>query len=150
MITAVAALVALVIAVVAITTLGHRPRTGSLASSSVASSRHELLQILGILRHPQNRTDRSAIRPGGDGGELPGVFRIAALGAASRPPCPRGSSALPCTLRLDTPLVRAVNVGGGYRAAIFPTKIEHSSAQAQRGEGVVIALRGPLPFSFHC
>jgi hypothetical protein len=148
MITAVAALVALVIAVVAITTLGHRPRATVAPSSPVASSRHELLQILGILRRPQNRTDRSAIRPGGDGGELPGVFRVTALGAASRPPCPMGSRALPCTMRLDTPLVRAVNVGGGYRAAIFPTKIEHSSAQAQRGEGVVIALRGALPFSF--
>ena len=31
----------------------------------------------------------------------------------------------------------------GYRAAIFPTKIERSTAHARRGEGVVIALRGP-------
>jgi hypothetical protein len=50
---------------------------------------------------------------------------------------------LPCILRLDTPLVRAVKIGDGYRAAVFPTKIERSTSQAQRGEGVVIALRGP-------
>jgi len=46
-------------------------------------------------------------------------------------------------LRLDKPLVRAVRLGDGYRAAIFPTKIERSTPQEQRGEGVVIALRGP-------
>lgn len=142
-IAAVFVLVAVVIAVLAITTLGHRPRTRGTAPSPVASSRHELLQTLGVLRRPQTRTDRSATRPGGDGGELPGIFRATALGAASRPLCPRGSSALPCTLRLDTPLVRAVNVGDGYRAAIFPTKIERSSLEVQRGEGIVIALRGP-------
>jgi hypothetical protein len=139
-------LVALVVAVVAITTLGHRPRTAVVPSSPVASSRHELLQTLGVLRRPQTRTDRSATRPGGAGGELPGLFRITALGPASRPQCPRGSSALPCTVRLDAPLVRAVSVGDGYRAAVFPTEIERSSPEAQRGEGVVIALRGPVAF----
>ncbi len=143
--TAVSVLVALTIAVVAITTLGHRSRTTVPPSSPVASSRRELLQTLAVLRRPQTRTDRSAIRPGGDGGELPGIFRVTAvpIGTASRRLCPRDSSALPCTLTLDTPLVRAVNVGDGYRAAIFPTRIERSSPEARQGEGVVIALRGP-------
>ena len=36
-----------------------------------------------------------------------------------------------------------MKVGDGYQAAIFPAKIERSTARAQRGEGVVIALRGP-------
>ena len=134
-------LVALAVAVAAITTLGHHPRTTVASSSPVASSRHELLQTIGILRRPQTKTDLLAARPGGEGGELPGIFRF--RGPDTRA-CQRGnSSILPCTVRLDTPLVRAVNVGDGYQAAIFPTKIERSTAQAQRGEGVVIALRGP-------
>jgi len=142
---AVSIAVAVVIAVVAITTLGHRRRARVSAASPVTSSRQELIQTLGVLRRPQDPSDRAAIRPGGDGGQLPGIFRVTAvpLGSAPRPACPRGSIALPCTLRLDTPLVRAVNVGHGYRAAVFPAKIERSSPEAQRGEGVVLALRGP-------
>lgn len=142
-IAAISVLVTVAIAVVAITSLGHRSRTTVTATSPVASSRHELLQTLGILRRPQTRTDRLATRPGGDGGELPFILKVAALGGASRRLCRNGSSALPCTLTLDTPLVRAVNVGDGYRAAIFPMQVKRSSPQAQRGEGVVIALRGP-------
>jgi hypothetical protein len=139
-IAAVSVLVALAIAVVAVTTLGHRPQTTVTATSPVTSSRHELLQTLGVLRRPQTRTDLLAARPGGEGGELPGLFQVSTTRGACRG---RNSSLLPCTLRLDKPLVRAVKIGDGYRAAIFPTKIERSTAQAQRGEGVVIALRGP-------
>jgi len=139
----VSVLVVLTIAGVAVTTLGHRPRSAGTATSPVASSRYELLQTLGILRRPQTRTDLLATRPGGNGGELPGIFRAASLGVANRQLCPKVSNALPCTLTLDTPLVRAADIGGGYRAAIFPAKIERSSPAAHRGEGIVIALRGP-------
>lgn len=136
---AVSVVVALGIAVVAISALSHRHRTTVAGSSALRSSRQQLLGNLGVLRRPQTRTDLLATRPGGEGGELPGIFRISSTGAC------RGmnSSLLPCALRLDTPLVRAVKLGLGYVAAIFPTKIERSTSQAQRGEGVVIALRGP-------
>jgi hypothetical protein len=40
-------------------------------------------------------------------------------------------------------LVRAVKVGDGYRAAVFPAQIARSTLHAQRGVGVVLALRGP-------
>lgn len=143
MVAAVSVLVAVVIAVVAVTTLRHRSQTQVTATPPVASSRDELVQTLGVLRRAQTRTDRAAIRPGGDGGELPGVFRVTALGAASRRLCADDSSALPCTLTLDTPLVRSVKIGDRYRAAIFPAKIKRPSPQAQRGEGIVLALRGP-------
>jgi len=143
MIAVVSILVVLAIAGVAVTTLGHRPRTAVTATSPAASSRYELLQTLGILRRPQTRTDRLATRPGGNGGELPGIFRAASLGIANQQLCPKGSNAPPCTVTLDTPLVRAANIGGGYRAAIFPAKVERSSPAAHRGEGIVIALRGP-------
>lgn len=136
---AVSVVAALAIAVLAITTLSHRHPRAVPGSSPVSSSRRELLRTLGVLRRPQTKTDLMATRPGGEGGELPGIFLIAA-GRVCRG---RSSSPLPCTLRLDTPLVRAVKVGDGYRAAIFPAKIERSTARAQRGEGVVIALRGP-------
>ena len=136
---AVSVVAALAIAVWAITTLSHRHPDTVTGRAPVSSSRHELLRTLGVLRRPQTKTDLLATRPGGEGGELPGIFRIAAAGAC------RGMnrSLLPCTVRLDTPLVRAVKVGDGYRAAIFPTKIQRSTARAQRGEGVIIALRGP-------
>lgn len=136
---AVSVVAALAIAVLAITTLSHRHPGMVVGRSSVSSSRQQLLRTLGVLRRPQTKTDLMATRPGGEGGELPGIFRMAAAGVC------RGmnSSLLPCTVRLDTPLVRAVKVGDGYRAAIFPAKIERSTARAQRGEGVVIALRGP-------
>ncbi len=135
----VSVVVALAIAVVAITTLSHRHRTTVAGSSPVPSSRQQLQQTLGILQRPQTKSDLFAIRPGGQGGELPGMFRVASAGACRG----RTISLLPCTLKLDTPLVRAVKVGDGYRAAIFPATIERSTAQAQRGEGVVTALRGP-------
>jgi hypothetical protein len=134
----VAVVVALAIAVLAITTLSHRHRTPVTGSSPVSSSRQQLLRTLGVLRRPQTKTDLLAARPGGVGGELPGILRI-----ATTPGACRGRSTFPCTLRLDKPLVRAVKLGDRYTAAIFPTKIERSTAQAQRGEGVVLALRGP-------
>lgn len=137
--TAVSVVVTLAIAVVAITTLSHRHPGRVAGSSAVASSRQQLLRTFGVLRRPQTKTDLLATRPGGEGGELPGMFRVAAAGACRG----RNSSLLPCTLRLDKPLVRAVKLGDGYSAAIFPTKIVRSTSQAQRGEGVVIALRGP-------
>jgi hypothetical protein len=134
---ALSVMAAIAIAALAITTLSHRHPGTVPGSSPVSSSRQELLRTLGVLRRRQTKTDLLAAGPGSN--ELPGIFRIA--GAAV---C-RGinSSSLPCTVRLDTPLVRAVNVGDGYRAAIFPAKIERSTARAQRGEEVVIALRGP-------
>jgi hypothetical protein len=132
-IAAVGVLLAVAIGAVAITTLGHRSRPVVPASSTAVSSRHELLQTLGVLRRPQTRMDLLATRPAGDGGEFPGIFQV---------PFPVRSP-----VRLDTQLVRAVNVGDGYRAAIFPTTVERSTPQAPRGEGIVIALRGPLPFS---
>jgi hypothetical protein len=132
--------VALAVAVLAITALSHRHGQTVTGGSPVPSSRQQLLQTLGVLRRPQIKTDLLATRPGGAGGELPGIFRVASDGLCRR----RGtSSLLPCTLRLDTPLVREVKVGDGYRAAIFPTHIGRSTFQAQRGEGVVLALRGP-------
>jgi hypothetical protein len=136
---AVSVVVALGVVVVAITALSHRHRTTVAGGSPVASSRRQLLQILGVLRRPQTRTDLLATRPGGDGGELPGIFRV----PHSRRLCQSGTSALPCTVRLDTRLVRSVNVGDGYRAAVFPTTVERSTPQALAGEGVVLALRGP-------
>jgi hypothetical protein len=136
---AVSVVVALGIAVAAIAAFSHSHRTTLAGSSPVASSRQQLLRTLGVLRRPQTKADLLATRPGGDGGELPGILRIASAGVCRR----ENTSLLPCTLRLDTPLVRAVTVGDRYRAAIFPTKIERSTPQARRGEGVVIALRGP-------
>lgn len=135
---AISVVVALGVAVVAITALSHHPRTKVTERSPVASSRQQLLETLGVLRRPQTRADLFAARPGGNGGELPSIFRL------RRSPrlCRRSTSALPCTVSLDTPLVRAVNVGDGYRAAIFPTKIDRFTPQAQAGEGVVMALRG--------
>jgi hypothetical protein len=47
-----------------------------------------------------------------------------------------------CTLKLDKPLIRTVRAGRGYQVAIFPTTTR-STAAVQRGEGVVITLRGP-------
>lgn len=135
----VSVVVALGVAVVAITALSHRHRTSVAESSPVASSRQPLVETLGVLRRPQTLADLLATRPGGDGGELPGIFRA----PHSPRMCPRRASALPCTVGLDTSLVRAVNVGNGYRAAIFPTRIERSTPQALAGEGVVLALRGP-------
>ena len=135
----VAVLLALGVAVLAITALSHRhSRTGT-EGSPVSSSRQQLLQTLGVLRRPQTKTDLLATRSGGAGGELPGFLRVASAGLCRE----RTSSLLPCTLRLDTPLVRAVKVGDGYRAAVFPVQIARSTIQAQRGEGVVLALRGP-------
>ena len=132
--------VVLAIAVLAITTLRHRHPSAVTGSSPVSSSRRELLHTLGVLRRPQTKADLLAARPGGEGGELPGMFRPAPTNLCRG----RISSLLAiCTARLDTPLVRAVNVGGGYRAAIFPAKIERSTPRSRRGEGVVIALRGP-------
>ena len=136
---AVSVVVALGVAVAAITVLGHRHSGTVTGRSSVSSSRQQLLQTLGVLRRPQIKSDLLATRPGGEGGELPGIFRVASAGLCRG----RTSSLLPCTVRLDKPLVRAVDIGAGYRAAIFPTKIERSTGQAQRGEGVVMALRGP-------
>lgn len=138
-ITVVSVVFALAIGIVAITTLSHRPGTTVTETSPLPSSRQQLLETLGVLRRPQTRTDLLATRPGGEGGELPGIFRISSAEAC------RGmnSSLLPCALRLDTPLVRAVKLGLGYVAAIFPTKIERSTSQVQREEGVLIALRGP-------
>jgi len=137
---AVSVVAALAIAVWAVTTLSHRHPSTVGGSSAVSSSRQELLRTLGVLRRPQTKTDLAATGVGGDGGLLPGIFRVSTTRGACRG---RNSSLLPCTVRLDTPLVRAVKLGDGYSAAIFPAKIERSTARAQRGEGVVIALRGP-------
>ena len=136
---AISVVVALAIAAWAITALTHRHRPTAAGSSPVSSSRQDLVRTLGVLRRPQTKTDLLATRPGGQGGELPGIFRLASTGACRG----RTSPLLPCTVRLETPLVRAVKVGDGYVAAIFPTMIERSTTQAQRGEGVVIALHGP-------
>lgn len=137
--TAISAAVALAIAVLAITALGHHPRTTVTGSSPLASSRHQLVETLGVLRRPQTKTDLLATQSGGGGGDLPGIFWVRSAGACRG----RTSSLLPCTVRLDTPLVRAVTLGHGYRAAIFPAKIERASTRAAPGEGVVIAMRGP-------
>ena len=134
---AVSVVAVLAIAVLAITALGHRHPGTATGSPPVSSSRQELLRTLGVLRRPQTKTDLLAARPSG---ELPGIFRVARIRGACRG---THSSLLPCTVRLDKPLVRAVKIGDGYSAAIFPAKIERSTARAQRGEGVVIALRGP-------
>jgi hypothetical protein len=136
---AVSVVAALAIAVLAIATL-HRHRTTVTGSSPVSSPRQELLRTLGVLRRPQTKTDLVATRPGGEGGELPGIFRVSTTRGACRG---RNSLLAPCTVRLDKGLVRAAKLGDGYLAAIFPAKIERSTAQAQRGEAVVIALRGP-------
>ncbi len=137
---AVSVVAALAVAVLAIATLGHRHPATITGNSPVSSSRQELLRTLGVLRRPQTKTDLMATGPGGEGGELPGIFRFSTIRGACRG---RDRSLLPCTVRLDKPLVRDVRIGDGYSAAIFPTKIERSTARAQRGEGVVIALRGP-------
>jgi hypothetical protein len=132
---AISVAVALAIAAVALTALAPRHRTAVAGSSPIASSRQQLLRILGVLRRPQTKTDLLATRP-----ELPGIFRVSTVRGACRG---ESSTLLPCTVRLDKPLVRQVRIGAGYSAAIFPAKIERSTARAQRGEGVVIALRAP-------
>ena len=108
---AVSVVAALAIATLAITTLSHRHPGTATGSPPVSSSRQELLRTLGVLRRPQTRTDLLATRPGGEGGELPGIFRVARIRGACRG---THSLLLPCTVRLDTPLVRAVKIGDGY------------------------------------
>lgn len=132
------------ITVLAITALSHRHGTTA-PSSAPESSRTELLQTLGILRRPQTRSDLVSMLPRGAGGAAPAEF-LPLSPSARNALCPRlRRVVLRCSLELDKSLVRAVNVGGGYRVAIFPTVdvITTSSRREPAGEGVVITLRGP-------
>jgi hypothetical protein len=77
---AISVVVALAVAVLAITAFSHRHSQTVTGGSPVSSSRQQLLQTLGVLRRPQTKTDLLATRPGGAGGELPGIFRVASAG----------------------------------------------------------------------
>jgi hypothetical protein len=129
--------IALAIAVVAITAGSPGHRTSVAQRPPVSSSRQELLRTIGVLRRPQTKADLSVTRLAD--GLLPGILQ----GGSTRDACDQEPNSAPLRCKVDTPLVRAVNVGDGYRAAIFPVKIEHSTPQVQRGEGVVLALNGP-------
>ncbi len=125
---AVSTAVAVVVVVVAVAALSHRhapsPPTHP-APPAPAVSAGRLTRILGVLRRPQTEADRQTW--------VPGFFTTFAS-----PGCRAANTRLQCSLRLDRPLIREVDVfGSGYRVGLLPY------ASAGKIAGVAVTLRGP-------
>lgn len=130
-----ALLLAAGLAVGAIVTLGHG-RSETPAASAPSASLRELVQTLGVLRHPQTASDRRSLQPTiARGGMLPAAFDFSRTRV-----CKADTSViLLCSVRLDRRLVRAVRLGrSGYRVSIFPA-VGVKRAQAS----VLLTFRGP-------
>jgi hypothetical protein len=125
---AVSTAVVVLVAVVAVAMLSHRHAASPPARSGTtpsAPSAAPLTGVLGVLDRPQTETDRQTW--------VPGFFNTFAS-----PRCPEASTPLQCTLRLDRPLVREVDVlGSGYRVGLLPYSSKGKIA------GVAVTLRGP-------
>ncbi|MGN6868740.1 MAG: hypothetical protein ACTHMY_10090 [Solirubrobacteraceae bacterium] len=128
---AVSTAVAAAVVVVAVAALSHQhamtppDRSGTSQPAPSAESVAPLTSILGILNRPQTETDRETW--------VPGFFNT-----FSSPGCRAASTPLQCSLRLDPPLVREVDVfGSGYRVGLLPYTSKEKIA------GVAVTLRGP-------
>jgi hypothetical protein len=129
--------VAVVIAVVAITTLSHRHPTNPGAGRSVSAARAQLINSLGILRTPQTRADLNLKLPY-PLTPLPQhlkdkkqamAFRATELRMAGDP-------------RLDRRLVRAITAPDGDHLSLFPTTFLPLGT-ATRTEGLLVLLNTP-------
>ena len=127
------------IVVAAILTLGHRQQhgasPGSPSTGAAESSRRQLLRSLTVLRRPQDRADRRALRGFGQGGLLPNYL--------SSQPLPLCGSL--CDVKLQRGLARSFMIPGSrYRAAIFPVTTTSTTPAASRGQfAVVLSVDGP-------
>lgn len=120
-----------VVAVVAVAMLSHRhaasppARSGTTQSPPSTVSTTPLTSVLGVLNRPQTETDRQTF--------VPGFFNTFAS-----PRCRAASTPFQCSLRLDRPLIREVDVfGSGYRVGLIPYSSKGKIA------GVAVTLRGP-------
>jgi hypothetical protein len=127
-------LVVVAVAVIAVVTLSHGHTSSSTANRQAGSSRHALIQTLGVLRRPQTSADAEALRPGA----LPGFLRIPTAECRGRGP------ASLCADRLDRSLVRRVRLpGSGYEVDFLPVASTPTSFLPLGGEGLAITLHGP-------
>jgi hypothetical protein len=113
------------VVLVAVAVLGHGHAPSPPTPSAPAARASQLTSMLGVLRRPQTEADRQTW--------VPGFFNTFAS-----PGCRAANTPLQCSLRLDRPLVREVDVfGSGYRVGLLPY------TSAGKIAGVAVTLRGP-------
>lgn len=125
---AVSTVVAVAVVLIAVAVLSHRhassPPTHPVPAAPAVSA-GRLTSLLGVLRRQQTEADRETW--------VPGFFNTFAS-----PGCRAANTPLQCSLRLDRPLIREVDVfGSGYRVGLLPY------TRAGQIAGVAVTLRGP-------
>ncbi|MBV9605159.1 MAG: hypothetical protein JO027_08630 [Solirubrobacterales bacterium] len=126
-----AIVLAVVIAAVAVLSHGHAPSAPARPGPAVSFDR-QLLDTFAVLRRPQTAADLRA--------PLPAFLRV-----SSSPACLGANSArLPCTLKVDPPLIRTVAVPGSrYEVGIFPVNVQSGAPPLRTLRDVAVTLDGP-------
>ncbi len=120
------------VVVIAVALLSHREVPSSPAHEGPGAVERQLLDTLGVLRRPQTSADLKTF--------LPGFLRHpAALD------CPQGGrSPLRCTISVDRPLIRTIDVRGSrYKVGIIPVTRRAPAAAGRTLVGVTVTLTGP-------